>query len=437
MAVVRSDSVGWWLDHLSYINQAYRCCHHGPRPRRYVFRAEYFDIERPHIADSGTAGGVEPAGEDPQPKGRKRKRKIQEPNRGEVEAREYHGQVSLAIRDGTRKLVDRTEAGEGRTDTGAPGVGHGTKTRPASAIGSSMLAELCSMAKRMAEEQHRPVQVISLEAGTATGLDLLARLTQNATDCARIVTLMGHRYLLPPRCTFLLSDISGLGALVGRGKYDVITLDPPWENKSVKRSGGYSHLFPWQIRQIPVPSLAAPGCLVASWVTNRQRHRRFVREELYPGWSVQVVAEWHWVKVTRHGEFVVPLDSAHKKPYEILVLGRYKGSPEWAEGEPVTATLPVPDRKLMVSVPCALHSHKPPLGEVLKGLTGPHPQCLELFARNLQPGWTSWGNEVLKFQHLDYFQELDPEEGDGNCSQTQETGAGGDHSAPRACSAIR
>ena len=29
----------------------------------------------------------------------------------------------------------------------------------------------------------------------------------------------------------------------------------------------------------------------------------------------------------------------------------------------------------------------------------PHgANCLELFARNLQPGWTSWGNEVLKFQ---------------------------------------
>lgn len=24
-----------------------------------------------------------------------------------------------------------------------------------------------------------------------------------------------------------------------------------------------------------------------------------------------------------------------------------------------------------------------------------NPHCLELFARNLLPGWTSWGNEVL------------------------------------------
>eukprot|EP00061_Rhincodon_typus_P017767 g46614.t1 len=173
----------------------------------------------------------------------------------------------------------------------------------------------------MTQEQYQSVQVISNEADSTTNLNLLGHLTENSTDCARIVMLMGQRYLLPPHSSFLLSDISCMEPLLGYKKYDVITLDPPWENKSVKRSKGYSHLFPWQIQQIPVPALSAPGCLVVSWVTNRQRHLRFVKEELYPSWSVDVVAEWHWVKITQHGEFVVPLDSTHKKPYEILVLG--------------------------------------------------------------------------------------------------------------------
>lgn len=31
------------------------------------------------------------------------------------------------------------------------------------------------------------------------------------------------------------------------------------------------------------------------------------------------------------------------------------------------------------------------------------PVCVELFARCLSPGWISWGNECLKFQHLNYF----------------------------------
>lgn len=45
--------------------------------------------------------------------------------------------------------------------------------------------------------------------------------------------------------------------------------------------------------------------------------------------------------------------------------------------------------------------------EVLKDYIKPDGECLELFARNLQPGWTSWGNEVLKFQHVDYFLALE------------------------------
>lgn len=41
--------------------------------------------------------------------------------------------------------------------------------------------------------------------------------------------------------------------------------------------------------------------------------------------------------------------------------------------------------------------------EVLRPYVGAEAKCLELFARNLHPGWTSWGNEVLKFQHSSYF----------------------------------
>lgn len=49
---------------------------------------------------------------------------------------------------------------------------------------------------------------------------------------------------------------------------------------------------------MPVPKLAAADCLIVTWVTNRQKHLCFVKEELYPSWSVEVVAEWYWVKVS-------------------------------------------------------------------------------------------------------------------------------------------
>lgn len=60
----------------------------------------------------------------------------------------------------------------------------------------------------------------------------------------------------------------------------------------------YSCLSPQQIKRMPIPKLAAADCLVVTWVTNRQKHLCFVKEELYPSWSVEVIAEWYWVKVS-------------------------------------------------------------------------------------------------------------------------------------------
>lgn len=41
--------------------------------------------------------------------------------------------------------------------------------------------------------------------------------------------------------------------------------------------------------------------------------------------------------------------------------------------------------------------------EVIKEYLPKDPKCLEIFARYLLPGWTSWGLEVLKFQHLSLY----------------------------------
>lgn len=80
----------------------------------------------------------------------------------------------------------------------------------------------------------------------------------------------------------------------------------------------------WQIKSLPVPYLLAPGALVGIWVTNKQKYLKFTKTELFPHWSVELVAEWYWVKVTRKGELVTDLDSPHKKPYEPLLLGRFR-----------------------------------------------------------------------------------------------------------------
>ncbi|XP_053198800.1 N(6)-adenine-specific methyltransferase METTL4-like [Scomber japonicus] len=264
------------------------------------------------------------------------------------------------------------------------------------------------------EEQEEQAQSLLGEDGGCTShLDLLSRVTENRSDRAAVVTLMGEEYVIPPRSAFLLSDFTRIQPLVRYGRrFELIVMDPPWENKSVKRSRRYSSLPSSQLKRLPVPLLASPNCLVVTWVTNRPSHLRFICDELYPHWGVEVVAEWYWVKVTTSGQFVFPLDSQHKKPYEVLVIGRYRSSTTDSSSLSETSAAPVEDQRLIVSVPSALHSQKPSLSEVLKPYVGAEAKCLELFARNLHPGWTSWGNEVLKFQHTNYF-TLTPADDDG------------------------
>ncbi|XP_017687998.1 PREDICTED: methyltransferase-like protein 4 isoform X2 [Lepidothrix coronata] len=478
MSVVHRLTVGWLVDHLSFINQcgyeicdSFACpggvtlntsvtstedCHgsstfvatsssssgptHSPEnaietegktaKMRYVFREEFFDISKPHIVappeeqlcqgcpemslteikvssnreerQEGTKSGVEDSVASAM---KKRKRKCLF-NQGELDALEYHSKVRKLIWEGTLRLVQ-----EGLKS----GFLH-QRTAELSCRKNNVpvvcgLAELCEMAKQFPavnEGDHQAVYVLEDETSSPEQ-DLLSCVAENTSNHAKIIVLMGQKYLVPPKSSFLLSDISCLQPLLNyKKKYDVIVIDPPWENKSVKRSNRYSHLSSWQIKQIPVPTLAAPNCLVVTWVTNRQKHLHFVKDELYPHWSVKTLAEWHWVKITRAGEFVLPLDSLHKKPYEVLVLGRVQGDVKEALRKS-EGVLPIPEHKLIVSTPCTLHSHKPPLTAVLAEFIKPDVECLELFARNLQPGWTSWGNEVLKFQHIDYFTLLQKE----------------------------
>ncbi|NXP37160.1 METL4 protein, partial [Leiothrix lutea] len=462
MSVVHHLAAGWLVDHLSFINQCgYEICDSYAHPgdvthntsvtstedchsvstfaatpsssdgppngpgdaietegkrakMRYVFREEFFDISKPHIAAAPEEQLCQGC-----PEVRfgffccfllilqKRKRKCVF-NQGELDALEYHSKVRKLIWEGTLHLVQ-----EGLKS----GFLHHTTAKlsckkndvPQRIVCG--LAELCEMAKQFPavnESDHQAVCVLEEKTSSAEQ-DLLSCVVENSSNCAKTIVLMGQKYLVPPKSSFLLSDISCLQPLLNyKKKYDVIVIDPPWENKSVKRSNRYSHLSSWQIKQIPVPELAAPNCLVVMWVTNRQKHLRFVKDELYPHWSVKTLAEWHWVKITTAGEFVLPLDSLHKKPYEVLILGRVQGDVKEALRKS-EGVLPIPEHQLIVSIPCSLHSHKPPLAAVLAEFVKPDVECLELFARNLQPGWTSWGNEVLKFQHIDYFTLLQNE----------------------------
>lgn len=196
-------------------------------------------------------------------------------------------------------------------------------------------------------------------------------------------------FLLPESSSWLQDDIfsspDGLrsAGLVPPGGFAAAVVDPPWQSKS--RGLRYQKCQSDELPQLRLGELLAPGGLCALWVTNDPKKQAFVSEKLFPQWGLREVACWIWIKVTNDGEPVLPFGADRPRlPFEkVLVARRPLEENDGVED---------PSDRIFTAVPGA-HSQKPFLDEYLP--TGPK---LEVFARNLRPGWTSWGNEVLLFQ---------------------------------------
>jgi len=226
-------------------------------------------------------------------------------------------------------------------------------------------------------------------------------VVHNPSDELAIVeTVNGGDYVVPPRSTFIHSTLelgqrtfSGCRSLPSLARrFDLILMDPPWSNRSVRHAGTYRTAEdqitdPFeQALEITKASLAPRG-LIAVWITNKASIRANVVQALQ-ALGYCPLDEWIWIKVTKNGLPVTPLDGIWRRPYEILLLFR--------EGQP--CEVPQRRRRVIAAVP-DLHSRKPCLKVLLEELVPAKYTALELFARSLTAGWWSWGDEVLKFQH--------------------------------------
>lgn len=213
----------------------------------------------------------------------------------------------------------------------------------------------------------------------------------------------GQSASIPPKATALCGDISSTTDtfLQSSPKFDLIILDPPWPNRSARRKKSYVISYgTTEIRELlislPLEDKLVEGGMIAVWVTNKDIFREMVVGDggLFESWNVRLVEEWIWLKVTASGEPICALDSAWRKPYEVLLIGERGGG--MGEGA---------RRRVIVGV-SDLHSRKPNLKELFETMIGKvndKYQALEVFARNLTAGWWGWGNQVLKFQMEEHW----------------------------------
>lgn len=78
------------------------------------------------------------------------------------------------------------------------------------------LSELCEMAKHLPSLSERELQTLRLTEDdmSITELDLSSQVIENDSSFSKMITLMGQKYLLPPKSSFLLSDISCMQPLL-------------------------------------------------------------------------------------------------------------------------------------------------------------------------------------------------------------------------------
>ncbi|KAL4917497.1 MT-A70-domain-containing protein [Aspergillus aurantiobrunneus] len=233
--------------------------------------------------------------------------------------------------------------------------------------------------------------------------------------------------IVPPLSSFILCNLpipgtsrgveytNPIPSLPQDKKFNLIVLDPPWANKSVRRSGHYetqtyldSELVMGYIRSIltthshfpsqdeDIPKDQSDLSIAAIWITNSAKAREAACGSL-TGAGFTICEEWIWVKTTVDGQPVTPIEGVWRKPYEILVIGkRERGSKVGAAGGIL--------RRVIAAVP-DVHSRKPNLKILFERIFftpqfGPGDvlySAMEVFARNLTAGWWACGNEVLKF----------------------------------------
>lgn len=231
-------------------------------------------------------------------------------------------------------------------------------------------------------------------------------LVANDTKDDAVAEILDNCYIVPRESCFYMSDLGQIRNLIpahADSGFNLIVVDPPWENASAHQKSRYATLPNRYFLSLPIKQLThTEGAIVALWVTNREKLRSFVERELFPAWGVSYAATFYWLKVKQNGSWICDLDLFHHRPYECLILGYSPGKVNNTDNQ--SKFKPVKNDRVIMSIPGDF-SRKPPIGDLLlEYVPGLKPsRCIELFAREIMAGWVAWGNEPLYFQDSKYF----------------------------------
>lgn len=180
--------------------------------------------------------------------------------------------------------------------------------------------------------------------------------------------------------------------------FDMIVCDPPWRfdtwsAKGKEQKSPEVHYdcqgLDW-IESLPVGDLASEDCLLWLWATNPMLPQALRVMEAW-GFTYKTAGTWtkmsktwtqdgdHWKQAFGTGYI---LRSANE-PFLIGTIGKPKTT-----------------RSVRSAIISAVreHSRKPEEAYAAAEALMPGARRADLFSRQVRPGWSSWGNEVDKFE---------------------------------------
>uniref|UniRef100_A0A914QRW2 Methyltransferase-like protein 4 n=1 Tax=Panagrolaimus davidi TaxID=227884 RepID=A0A914QRW2_9BILA len=257
------------------------------------------------------------------------------------------------------------------------------------------------------------------------------RIFKNGSDKCIEIIIDGEEFVIPNNSAFIPGPIEGIKHLdYGKGnflghqgktegevykngqvdikifihcktladeKYDLIILDPPWPNKSVKRLKSYNTFEIDDLYDLPIESLCHSKTAVIIWLTNNSTVHSSINRIL-ESWNLEIYSICHWLKITKNGEPISSFNSMHKVPFESFIIAF---STENDHQKEMNFSM-IKNDFCFISTPNSCHSRKPPIGKILEQLFPEisFEKSLELYGRYLCPKTTTIGFEVLKFQNL-------------------------------------
>lgn len=224
----------------------------------------------------------------------------------------------------------------------------------------------------------------------------------NNADTLTKFNFLSQTFIIPSNCRFINKSIFEIKEDLGL--FDFIVMDPPWRNKYIRRvkkadkNLGYQMIDNESLSEIPIGKMIHRNSLVAIWCTNSIQHQKSLLDVFLGKWDLKLVVRLVWIKLSSSHEIVSDFNEETKKqPFETLFVACHKEAD--MNLEDLTNT------QMILSTPSVIHSHKPPLLKIFEKHLPSNPRCLEIFARYLQPNFTSIGLEVLKLMDLRLYVE--------------------------------